>query len=44
MESDFETNSTENRKSGRLINAISNVYGDLTLGNTGNLQSNQHSY
>ncbi|XP_061108292.1 LRP2-binding protein isoform X2 [Conger conger] len=32
MESDFETNSTENHKSGRLINAISNVYGDLTLG------------
>ncbi|KAG5844998.1 hypothetical protein ANANG_G00134110 [Anguilla anguilla] len=34
MESDFETNSRENLKSGRLINAISNVYGDVTLGDT----------
>ncbi|KAJ8383107.1 hypothetical protein SKAU_G00038850 [Synaphobranchus kaupii] len=34
MESDLETNSREDLKSGRLINAISNVYGDLTLSNT----------
>ncbi|KAI1883540.1 hypothetical protein AGOR_G00232640 [Albula goreensis] len=31
MEADFETSSTENLKSGRLITAISNVYGDVTL-------------
>lgn len=31
MESDFETNSRKDLKSGRLINAISKVYGDLTL-------------